>query len=431
MSVGHEKTVEGTAERWDHLHQSLSERARGVTLSRIETVRSPLQPNVTHVVVTDSDGLVGVGETFYGASAVEAHVHDVIVPTLQAEAPMAVPHDVSRVVQGYVGYAGSGAEVRARSALDIALWDIAAKRAGLPLKDLLHPGSPSEIETYNTCSGMLYVNQESRQSSSNWGIGGDAKPAGEYEDLWAFLNEPGRLARDLVQAGFSGMKVWPFDLAAEAAKGGPGADLRFGLSVLEAIREAVGDQIDLYLELHSLWQPDAARELVGQLSAFGLKWVEDPIRADHVGALRDLTHMASMPIAVGENLGAGAHGYQAIIDTRAVDIMIMDLGWCGGLTEALPLQDAASREGIEVAYHDCTGPVSLAVATQVSLASDNTSVQEVARAFWHGWYPEMARGVPDLVGGRLVVDTTPGHGVTLTDEFLRAPGTLRRSSVVS
>lgn len=399
-------------------------------IARIETVRSTIQPNVTHVLVTDTDGITGLGETFYGASSVEAHLHDVIVPTLMAEKPDVSPQAVSAVVEGYVGYSGSGAEVRARSALDIALWDIAAKRQNMPLRTLLNPGARSSIESYNTCSGMNYVNAESRQSSSNWGFTGNTRPPGDFEDLWAFLHEPARLARELVDAGFTGMKVWPFDLVAESSKGGADADLSSGLAVLDAIRNEVGMEIDLYLELHSLWQPEAARRLLAELERFSLAWVEDPIRADHVASLAALRSQASMPIACGENLGSGANGYAAMIEQQAVDVMIVDLGWCGGITEALPLISRSRSAGMTSAFHDCTGPVSLAAATEVSLASPNTTAQEVARAFWHGWYPQMATGYPQLVGGKLHAGEAAGHGCELTPEFLHSADTTVRASLL-
>ena len=414
----------------DTVSTRITEAMTGVSIARIDTVRSSLQPNVTHVVVIDSDGVTGVGETFYGASSVEAHLHDVIVPAIASDRPDATPSDVSRVLQGYVGYAGSGSEVRARSALDIALWDIAAKRLGVSLSQLITPNSSASLPVYNTCSGALYVNQESRQSSTNWGIA-DTKPDGPYEDLWGFMNEPGRLARELRDAGFKGMKVWPFDIAAEEARGGIETDFRFGLRVLEEIRDAIGSDMDVYVELHSLLQFDAAVRLMGELSRFELAWVEDPIRADNIDGLRALRDMASMPIAVGENLGAGLNGYPLIIEAEAVDVMIMDLGWCGGITEALPWQEAAGQKNMSVAYHDCTGPVSLAVATHVSLASGHTQVQEVARAFAHTWYKDMAEGLPEISGGHITVSNDPGHGVTLTPEFLAAKDTHIRSSVVN
>ena len=399
-------------------------------IERIETVRSTIQPNVTHVVVTDTDGVTGLGETFYGASSVEAHLHDVIAPTLSTERPAASPLSVSALNEGYVGYSGSGAEVRARSALDIALWDIVAKRHNLPLRSLLGENTRDSIDSYNTCSGMKYVNAESRQATSNWGFSKDNRPSGDFEDLWAFLNEPARLARELVEAGFQGMKVWPFDLVAEKTHGGIDADLSFGLSVLDSIRNEVGMDIDLYLELHSLWQPEAAHQLVNEVERFSLSWVEDPIRADNMGQLARLREKARMPIACGENLGSGANGYPAMIEQQAVDVMIMDLGWCGGITDALPIISASDEAGMTSAFHDCTGPVSLAVATQVSLASPNTSVQEVARSFWHGWYPQMANGYPDLVGGVLLANDVPGHGCELTREFLSSARSTVRSSLL-
>ena len=137
-----------------------------------------------------------------------------------------------------------------------------------------------------------------------------------------------------------------------------------------------------------------------------------------------------MPIACGENLGSGANGYAAMIEQQAVDVMIVDLGWCGGITEALPLISRSRSAGMTSAFHDCTGPVSLAAATEVSLASPNTTVQEVARAFWHGWYPQMATGYPQLVGGKLHAGDAPGHGCELTPEFLHSADTTVRASLL-
>lgn len=427
MSIKDSNSVSArqTIRTLDELELLTNSQAR---ISKITSVRSTLQPNVTHVLVTDSDGITGLGETFYGASAVEAHLHDVIVPTLESEKPFATPAEVSRAVAGYVGYSGSGAEVRAKSALDIALWDIAAKKAGLPLRKLLRPESLDTIPSYNTCSGLNYVSAESRQSSSNWGFNGNSKPEGDYEDLWGFLNEPAKLARRLLEAGFKGMKVWPFDLVAEASRGRSDADLRFGLSVLDAIRDEVGSEMDLYLELHSLWQPDAAGKLISQLEKYSLAWIEDPIRADHLDELKRLKDEATMPIACGENLGSGANGYKLMIEKAAVDVMIMDLGWCGGISDSLEVINSSHAAGINAAFHDCTGPVSLAVATEVSLASPNVKVQEVARAFWHGWYPKMAFGYPTIDTGKVIASSNPGHGAQLLPEFLESPSTTIRES---
>jgi galactonate dehydratase len=403
----------------------------GSRVKEITTVRSDIQPNVLHVLVTDTDGVTGLGETFYGAGVVEAHIHQIIAPSLRLDQPTADPLDVKRVATGYVGYSGSGAEVRALSAIDIALWDIAAKKLNRPLREVLRADAPSTLPVYNTCSGANYVNAESRQSSSNWGIGETSPAPGTYEDLWGFLNRPGELAQELLADGYRGMKVWPFDVAAEIARGGPDIDLSFGLGVLDAIRESVGDSIDLYVEMHSLLGLDAAIKLASELQRYNLTWLEDPIRGDYVNELKILKESTSVPIAVGENIGAGRNGYKPLIDMRAVDTVIGDLGWCGGISEGLNLMAHTSEANLRIAFHDCTGPVSLAVAGEMAAASPHCDVQEVARAFWHTWYPAMAEGIPEIRAGELWLGDRAGHGVSLHEDFLHRQGTLTHTSVIS
>lgn len=389
----------------------------------LETIRFPGQRNVTWVLLTAEDGVTGLGETFYGGSVVEEYLHTQVAPVLLGE-QHPTPQSIRRRLRGYVGYAGSGVEVRGNSAVDIALWDLEARRAGRPLRALLGGPVRDAIPVYNTCAGNDYVSVESRQSSSNWGIADD--PAGRYEDLWAFLNRPGDLARDLRDQGYRGMKVWPFDLAAEESGGDHTADLRFGLGVLDAIKEAVGGDLDLYVELHSLWQPKGAERVLAALEPYDLMWAEDPIRPDHVEALAALRDGTDVPIAVGENLGDGFNGYGPLLRARATDVAIIDIGWGGGITAALHVAALADQHGVPIAPHDCTGPVALAVATHFVTTVPNGFVQEVARAFYHGWYTDVAVGVPEIAGGMIRPSGAPGHGVELVPTFLADPTTIRR-----
>ncbi len=390
----------------------------------VETVRTPLQSNVLFVLLHGADGEIGLGETFYGASSVESYIHETaatVLGSLQDHSPARV----ARALSSYVGYAGSGAEVRGNSAIDIALWDILAKRSGQPLRAILGGPFVDSIPVYNTCAGNGYVKAESRQSSTNWGI--EASSAqGRYEDLWRFLNEPGALARDLRDQGYQGLKVWPFDLAAEESRGDHTADLRFGLSVLEEIRSEVGDDMQLYVELHSLWQPKGAERVLAALEPYGIAWAEDPVRADHYEVLAALRESSGVPIAVGENLGAGFNAYKPLFDARATDIAIIDIGWSGGITQAMKTAALAEQYGVPVAPHDCTGPVSLAVATHFVTAVSNGYVQEVARAFYHGWYNEVSTGFPVIENGMITPAADAGHGVSLSKELLADPRTSSR-----
>ena len=395
-------------------------------ITAVETIRTPLQPNVTLVVLHDDAGQSGLGETFYGSSSVEAYIHDVAVPLLAGNKAPTSPSSASRLLSGYVGYSGSGSEIRGNSAIDIALWDLLAKRASMPLRELLGGPTRERISTYNTCAGNDYVNAQSRQSSTNWGIGSGAGK--RYEDLEAFLTRPGELAKELLDEGYTGMKVWPFDLAAEASSGDHKTSLDFGLRVLGEIRDTVGDAIDLYLELHSLWTLRGAERLVRALDSFDLAWVEDPLRADHAHALHSLKQSTSIPIAVGESIGGGLSPYRSLLESRSIDIAIVDLGWSGGITAGLKSASIAEQYGIPIAPHDCTGPVSLAVATHFVTSIPNGYVQEVSRAFYHGWYQDIASGLPEITDGWITPAASSGHGVVLLDEFLASPSTIRRIS---
>ena len=408
-----------------HTHSDNAATAsRDARIIAVETVRTPSQSNILFVLLHADNGTIGLGETFYGASSVESYVHETAA-TVLASLPHHSPSRVARALSSYVGYAGSGAEVRGNSAIDIALWDVLAKSTGLPLRTMIGGPFVDSIAVYNTCAGNDYVRAESRQSSSNWGLG-DAGGKGRYEDLWRFLNEPAALARDLRDQGYQGMKVWPFDLAAEESRGDHTADLRFGLGVLDAIRSEVGDDMQLYVELHSLWQPKGAERVLEAIRPYGVAWAEDPVRSDHHEVLSALRARTGVPLAVGENLGAGFNGYKPLFDARATDVAIIDIGWSGGVTQALKTAALAEQYGVPIAPHDCTGPVSLAVATHFVTAVGNGHVQEVARAFYHGWYNEVSTGFPTITAGMITPSAAPGHGVELLPDFLAHSATSRR-----
>lgn len=393
----------------------------------VETVVSPIQPNVCVVGLTSDEGLQGWGETFYGAPAVESYVHHEAAPRL-LELPDASPESAAEVLAPYVGYQGSGAEMRANSAIDIALWDLLGKRAGLPLREILGGAVQDSVLLYNTCAGSRYVSTESRQSSTNWGLSGPEQ--GKHEDLWAFLNEPARLARELVSIGMPGMKVWPFDIAAESSRGDHRADLREGLKVLEAIRNEVGHDIELYLELHSLWTLPGAKRLLRAVEEFEPTWVEDPIRADKVEPLMELKRSTALPIASGESL-TGRRGFKPLLDGAALDVAIVDLGWTGGITEARKIAALADIYGVPVAPHDCTGPFSLSAALHWVSSSPNGMVQEYSRAFYESWYQEFVDELPVIEGGRMRPSDRPGLGMELSDRILKDPETRLRTTMVS
>ncbi|HJZ42184.1 MAG TPA: enolase C-terminal domain-like protein, partial [Hyphomicrobiaceae bacterium] len=238
----------------------------------VETIRVGEFPNLLWVQVHTDEGLTGLGETFYGPEAAEAHIHGIIAPALLGRDPRNI-EGIQGALTGYVGFASASAEMRGRSAIDIALWDILGQAANLPLCDLLGGRVRDRVKVYNTCAGYSYVQTKPTQGTANFGL--DAKK-GQYEDLDAFLNRADELALSLLEQGIDAMKIWPLDYAAEASHGHwiSAADLKKGLLPFEKIRAACGDRMEVAYELHSLWSRPQAIKIARALEDYRPMWVE-------------------------------------------------------------------------------------------------------------------------------------------------------------
>jgi galactonate dehydratase len=381
-------------------------------------------PNVVHVEVGTDEGLTGLGETYYFGSSVSTFVHELVAPAILGLNPMD-REAISARLRTYVGYNGSGIETRARSAVDVALWDIAGQAAGLALHDLIGGKTNPTVRLYNTCAGHQYM-RASDQSSSSWGLDDSTS---ELEDLRAFMSDAGVLAKDLLSEGITAMKIWPFDLIAERNRGRDisAAELDEGLEPIRKIRSAVGDRMDVMVELHSLWTPSAARRIVNALRDYDIYWVEDPIIPDLLDGLEQLRGNGMPRIALGETV-ASRHRVQQLATRNLIDILTLDIGWCGGLTEALKLTAIAEVNGVLVAPHDCTGPASLAAATHLTTAAPNALIQETVRAGLRTWYPKFVDGLPHVSGGTIEASRTPGLGTALTATIKSDPNMTTRIS---
>jgi L-alanine-DL-glutamate epimerase-like enolase superfamily enzyme len=402
-----------------------------VRIVELETIRTPMHPNVLFVALHSEDGLVGLGEAFNGVGPVETYLHDTAAEVLLG-LPSASPELCAHALTPYTGFQGSGAETRGNGAVDLALWDLLGKASGLPLNQLLGGPVRAEMGVYNTCAGSGYIKDAARQTSGNWGLPAPDSTgsvgAEDLEDLDAFLHRPGRLARSLWDEGVRGMKIWPFDLEAERTHGtdvSPAA-LRDALGIVEAVRAEVGLEMALMVELHGLWNRPCAEKIITALTPYQPYWVEDPLRSDAVDGFARLAADVDLPIATGETC-VGRRGFKPLLDAGAVDVATVDIQWTGGLTEARKVAALADTYGVPVAPHDCTGPVTLACSTHLVTSQPNGLVQETVRAFLRTWYPELVTGLPVVEAGTIRLGDAPGHGVSLRDD-LPDDAWVRRSS---
>ena len=393
-------------------------------ITAIETIRMAERPNLIWLQVETDSGLKGLGETFFGAATVEAHVHEYVAPRVIGRDPLEIDRLSSDLI-GYLGFRSTGAEMRGNSAFDIALWDIFGKATGQPIAQLLGGFTRREIRTYNTCAGSEYIKKATGQTTTNFGFGaGD-----QYDDLNGFLHCADELALSLLEEGITGMKIWPFDAAAEKTDGRSisSIDLKAALEPFEKIRRAVGDKMDIMVELHSKWQLLPAMQIARALKPYNTFWHEDPIRMDSLSSLKRYAAASTAPIAASETLG-GRGAFRDLLETGAAGVVILDISWCGGLSEARKIAAMAEAWHLPIAPHDCTGPVVLAASTHLSLNAPNALVQESVRAFYHTWYRDIVTALPKVKSGMITVPPGPGLGMELNPDLDRAYTVTRKRS---
>ena len=396
-------------------------------IDRIETLRLERYPNLVWVTVFADGGARGLGESFLWSEAVEAHIHNTVAPYLLGKDPAA--RDLHwKNLYGYLGFRSTGAEMRAVSAIDIALTDLWGRITDQPIYDVLGGRSREAIRTYNTCAGYTYIRSKEGQKTANWGLNKD-ESAGPYEDLDAFLNRADELAHSLLSEGITAMKIWPFDFAAERSGGNDisPSELRQALEPFEKIRNAVGDRMEIMVECHSLWNLPTAIRISRALEPFNPYWIEDPIKADCLDNLAEFRRRTRIPVCASETL-ATRWGYRDLLDARGADFVMPDVGWCGGVSEAKKIATMAETYGVPIAPHDCTGPVIWAASVHLALNAPNAVVQESVRAQYTGWYRDVTTRLPVVEDGMITLDDSPGLGIELLPELVGADDAIIRVS---
>ena len=388
-------------------------------ITRIETLRIAEHERLLLVLVHTDEGIVGHGETYDTPGAVDAYVHEHIAPVLVGTDPRDIEGHWHRVYRMPRLSLGRSVEVRALSAVDVALWDAAAQSAGWPVWRLLGGASRDRIRVYNTCAGYRYSGHERGGYHATARAPSADRP---YEDLHAFLNDAGALAESLLDEGYTQMKIWPFDRIA-AENGGRSislAELRQGVEPFRKVRDAVGDRMEIACELHNLWSLPAAVRIAHALEELEPVWIEDPVPMDNLEALARFRGETSIPVCASEIL-ATRWGFREAFARDAVDIAMLDITWTGGLSEARKIGAMAEVHSLPVTPHDCVGPFTLAAGVHLCMHLPNALIQEVVRAYLGGWYEDIATGLPPVENGEVHAPQAPGLGVTLRPEVRERP----------
>ena len=394
---------------------------------KLETIRIEERPNILWLRVYTDEGLIGLGETFFSAETVETYIHEFVAPRVIGRDPLQIDL-LANELTGYLGFRSSGVEVRGNSAFDIALWDIFGKATDQPIAQLLGGFSRKEIRTYNTCAGTEYIKKSTGQQSDNFGLAAGT----DYDDLNGFLHKADELALSLYEEGITGMKIWPFDMAAEKTRGQyiSGPDLDAALIPFRKIRDALGNKMDIMVEFHSMWQLLPAMQIARELQPFKTFWHEDPIKMDSLASLKRYAEVSHAPISASETLGT-RWAFRDLLETGAAGVVMLDISWCGGLSEARKIAAMAEAWHLPIAPHDCTGPVVLAASTHLSLNAPNALVQESVRAFYKTWYRDLVTALPTVTNGMITVPPGNGLGMELNPELGKAFKVLSQETTAS
>ncbi len=394
----------------------------------METLRTAEFGNVLWVRVHTDAGLIGLGETYYGAGAVEAHLHDVLAGRLLERDPLGIEALHREMLALPLAQSSTGAEYRAASAVDIALWDLFGKLCGQPVHQMLGGLCRKKQRIYNTCAGYGYTRPSDIKPVSTWNFD---PAAGPYEDLQAFMTRADALAESLLEQGITAMKIWPFDPAALANEGVHiGRDeLKAALEPFEKIRRAVGDRMEIMVEFHSLWNLPMAKQLARILEPYAPTWYEDPIRMNSPAALAELARSTHVPICASETLGS-RFPYLDMLQHGAMGVVMADLCWTGGLTEGRKIAALADTFHRPFAPHDCVGPVGFIAGIHASFGQPNTLIQESVRAFYTGWYRQLVTEMPVIRDGFVLPMEGPGLGTELQPSVFERPDLIARRSEV-
>ena len=345
------------------------------------------------VRIHTDQGITGLGETCPASAVERAVVLNDLAPQMigrDARDIEAIWHDSFKAVQ-YRGWAG--AEIRAISAVDIALWDLLAKSLNVPVYRLLGGRCWDSIPIYNTC----------------------------YDDFYDFNTHPVELASELMAAGISAMKIWPFDEAGKRNRGQfiSAAEMEAAIEPVRKIRDAFGDSMNIAMEFHGYWNLPCAIQIAEALEPFEVMWLEEILPQDNLAVYATLATKCQQPLCVSERL-LTRWGFRELFENGAASIAMLDLAWCGGLSEAKKIASWAETYYLPVAPHNCSGPVTHFSNWHFSIATPNFLILETVRRHYGERYISIATSAGAPTEGRLGTPPGPGLGVDLKPEFLKS-----------
>jgi L-alanine-DL-glutamate epimerase-like enolase superfamily enzyme len=384
--------------------------APALKITKVETTywpdrnTAPWWPHWTWLRLTTDNGLVGIGETYPRSEPEAAVIHSVAKSILLGRDPRDIEQIWTRLYSMFDVQTTGGAEMRALSAIDLALWDLLGKSLNTPVYRLIGGKTNPRVRLYNTC----------------------------FPHRYDFNKEPEKIMREVLDGyGIRAIKVWPFDGAAARNRSRfiTPQDIDEALNPVRKLREAFGDKIEILIEFHSNWNVTSAVRIAKALEPYKPMWLEDMLLPGNFDAYRQLAQATSLPLTVSERI-AGRMAFQRLIDSRAAQFIMFDVCWCGGLTEARKIAAMADTAQLPFAPHTAGGPMLFYASTHLSTAAPNLWIQESCQRFYEHDWPAMLENPLVPSNGSIEAPELPGFGMNVKPEVWKHPAAINHSSTL-
>jgi galactonate dehydratase len=372
-------------------------------ITEIRTAEVRVHGYQVHVRVYTDQGIVGQGESTDAAQGNVPLIRS-FARLLAGQDPLNVDAAFERIrTSGVFAGAQSGQYVTALTAVETALWDIAGKALGLPVYQLLGGKVRDRVR--------IYCDSGSREM-----IPGDERSVARM--------------REIQEMGFTAAKI-DIDDATDPARfdrvnwTASNGEIEHMLAKIAFTREHYPKNFDLAVDMHARYDATTGKRVAKEVEHFKLLWLEEPVPAENIDAMRDIRASTSTPICCGENIYM-RYGFREILEKRAADIIMPDFQKTGGLLESRKIADMAHAYYVPVAPHAVTSPIGMMATAHVCAAIPNFLVQEWhwidSPELWRNWVKEGEI----IQKGYITPPERAGLGVEMNDDGARkaqVPGT--------
>jgi galactonate dehydratase len=337
--------------------------------------------------VSTDEGIYGVGEgtlNYFGRT-IEAAIHE-LTPLVLGMDPFQVEIISQRLIRD-VYSEGAQIHMCAVAAIEIACWDIIGKACNQPV--------------YNLWGGRCH--EKLRAYANGW-YRGPRTPESFSEK-----------AKKVAARGYTALKFDPFG---SAWRNLSRYDFDLTVDIIRAVREAVGDSVDLLIEGHCRFNVATAVEFAEAIARFRPAWFEEPVAHTNINAMIEVARRSPVPIATGESLSTKQQ-FAELLRHDVVSILQPEPLNVGGIFAARKICDMIDAHFGVVAPHSAQGPVCSAACVQLNASIPNFFIHEIFDEFNEPWEKEIVTGAVEVVDGYIEVPERPGLGIDLNIEEIR------------